>query len=317
MKLTTHFVLAVLLFAQLVILGYIVNQSNPESNQRPLIGDMDLTKLDSIIIESNQNIDGSEPAKVELQLNNEQIWQVQHEVEDSSVAVLANQVKIQQIIDKLGNQQLTYAVANSDEAKRRFNVDEQQYQRKISLIDADGNQQVLFTGTSPGYQQTHARLANEDNIHSIKVTNFDLADNNLAWINRTQLAIESTITKIQTDAYTVHLNSDRWELISDDETQVIQTELVEEMLSTLASLRIADLSTRSELFGAKVLQITSAHSNTDGNTDGNTELKLLKQGDDHFLQRDDGVVIEISQNQFDKLDVSPIFTQINSPDNTQ
>jgi hypothetical protein len=83
-----------------------------------------------------------------------------------------------------------WALTQTSEAVKRFEVSDSNYQRKVELYDP--NDQLLetfFTGTSPEFGKVHARVSKNNSVYAVDMANHQISTNVDDWIDKSQLAL--------------------------------------------------------------------------------------------------------------------------------
>jgi hypothetical protein len=83
-----------------------------------------------------------------------------------------------------------WALTQTSEAVKRFEVSDSNYQRKVELYDP--NDQLLetfFTGTSPEFGKVHARVSKNNSVYAVDIANHQISTNVDDWIDKSQLAL--------------------------------------------------------------------------------------------------------------------------------
>ncbi|XOV84746.1 MAG: DUF4340 domain-containing protein [bacterium] len=106
----------------------------------------------------------------------------------------ADQAKIDGMLDKLSNLGGQWPVATTAASADRFEVSEDNFQRRIVLDGVD--LPALYLGTSPGFQKVHGRRADSDAIYSIGLSNFELPVSVDGWLDKKLLALAEAPTSV-------------------------------------------------------------------------------------------------------------------------
>lgn len=115
-------------------------------------------------------------------------WQV--------AGVQADADKVASTLAKLADVAVTWPVASSSASAQRFEVDEDNFQRRLRLMSGENPLAELYLGTSPGYQQVHARRSDSDEIYSVGLSNYELGVNTDDWLDKALLAAVGTPNSI-------------------------------------------------------------------------------------------------------------------------
>lgn len=259
-------ILGVLFAAQIIVAGglYVTkNKSSDFDEAQPLvkIAGEALTNVSISSIGEN----GEETAIVLSKVGDE--WQL-----PSLQNLPANKKKIEEVLGKLNTITVSWPVASSSGSRARFEVDDEKYQRKIS-ISSDGNTQVLFLGTSPGYRSIHARQDGESDIYSVNLATHDFPTDALEWLDKGLLQTNN-LSLIKGADYEIVQQADVWNFSGPEhagEASLNPTK-AEDLASVFSNIRIKDLAQESELKNALQVVVKSGEmsytyqfSESDGN----------------------------------------------------
>ncbi len=111
----------------------------------------------------------------------------------------ANEEKIAGTLTKLAELEAPWPVATSPDALTRFEVSEENHQRRISIYAGEETVLELLLGTSPGYQRVHARKAEDGSIYSVALSNYDLPADVNGWMDKALFAMDEIASKIMVD----------------------------------------------------------------------------------------------------------------------
>ncbi len=117
-------------------------------------------------------------------------WQVE--------SLPADEDKVDGLLNKLVNLSAPWPVAATSSSVERFEVGEENFQRRLRLLANDETLAQLFLGTSPGYQRVHARKADSEEVFSVALSNFEVGASIDDWLNKGLLATgEPTKIEVQ------------------------------------------------------------------------------------------------------------------------
>ena len=109
----------------------------------------------------------------------------------------ADSVKIVDVLGKLLALESGWPVARTTAAHQRFEVGESNFQRRIDMSGSGGSVlATLFAGTSPGFGKVHARLLGEEDVFSVKLSNYEIASGVDDWLDKRLLAVDRDPVKI-------------------------------------------------------------------------------------------------------------------------
>ena len=111
--------------------------------------------------------------------------------------VPAQAQKMADILGKLSSINEPWPVASSQASAERFEVSEENFQRRIRLFRNADKILDLYLGTSPGYQRVHARRAGQNEVYSIPLSNYELGVDPDNWLDKSVLASSDVPSRIE------------------------------------------------------------------------------------------------------------------------
>jgi hypothetical protein len=108
----------------------------------------------------------------------------------------ASGTRIDTLLEELAGLDRPLPVATSADARRRFKVADEAFERRLTLR-GDGGEATLIVGDSPGFRRLFARVGGEDVVYDIRLGLFDLSADADDWIDRGRLQFDrGEITRI-------------------------------------------------------------------------------------------------------------------------
>ena len=151
-----------------------------------------LIELDRTQIMTIEINDGENTARL---VRNSENWADGASVNDEFPA---DSVKIVDVLGKILALESGWPVARTTAAHQRFEVGESNFQRRIDVSDSGGRVlATLFAGTSPGFGKVHARLLGEEDVFSVKLSNYEIASGVDDWLDKRLLAVDRDPVKIR------------------------------------------------------------------------------------------------------------------------
>lgn len=165
-------ILAGLLVLQLLIAaGLNLGDSGYEPAAKNIaLAEIDPDAIDNIRIDDGKN-------SVEL-VRLDDRWQV------SELEFPANGANVDKLLGILSSLDMGLPVATTEEAADRFRVTEDNFSRKIVLSQAGDTVVELYIGGAPALRKVHARLAGDNNTHSVEFNPFDALATTDDWIDK-------------------------------------------------------------------------------------------------------------------------------------
>ena len=109
----------------------------------------------------------------------------------------ADEDKIREALNKLLDAPASWPVATSGATAERFEVTEENFQRRLLFETEDGAARTLYLGTSPGYRRVHARLDGQNEIYSMDFANYEAPTEAEQWLDKTLLQAEGAVSSVQ------------------------------------------------------------------------------------------------------------------------
>ena len=178
------------------------------------------------------------------------VWELSVPSAEGAEFILpADQAKVTEVLGTLLDLRAPWPVGTTKEARDRFEVTEDAFQRKLTLADASGKAVVVFLGTSPGYRRVHARLAESDEVFSIDFSNYQLPSAAGDWLDGSLLGAVGEIAGIERlDGWVLTRDGEGW-LLNDVAADQGAASQLAERLDGLRVTGLAELSAAGEVIG--------------------------------------------------------------------
>ena len=116
----------------------------------------------------------------------------------------ADDGKVGEVLEKLAKVSAAWPVATSAATAERFEVTEDNFQRRLVIGSGEGETATLFLGSSPGYRRVHARAAGADEVYSIDFSNYEAPADASQWLDRQLLRPQGPVAAVsRADAWTL------------------------------------------------------------------------------------------------------------------
>jgi hypothetical protein len=173
-----------------------------------------------------------------------------------------------------------YAIANSDSAARRFEVSEEEFQRRVSLATEGGETLTAYIGSSPAFRKVHARADGSSAIHVLDLNSYDAPTAAESWLDRKLLAVNS-VDGIALAEQRFVLAEDSWVREGDDAADA-DAQALEDLVQALASLQVSGLAGEEDRAlaeaGATAVALTLSRQ-------GESVSLTLLENDDRYFAR--------------------------------
>ena len=108
----------------------------------------------------------------------------------------ADDGKVGEVLEKLAGAAAAWPVATSSATAERFEVTEENFQRRLRIGSESGETATLFLGSSPGYRRVHARSDGTDEVYSIDFSNYEAPADAGQWLDSTLLRPEGDVAGV-------------------------------------------------------------------------------------------------------------------------
>ena len=191
----------------------------------------------------------------------------------------ADQEQVGRFLDKLAGLKERLAIATTKQAQKRFQVSEDQFE--YHLVAAEGNKQMvdLYVGSSQGFRQVHARLADQENILSLPLNAADFVPSIENWIDQGMLQMsEENLKFVKLVDFSLEKIDETWHFTGDEGAVQPDKEEVQKLIDKVTGVTI---------------QSIIAEPDSDGNGSGEAELQ-------YTLGFNDGTEISYSYQKSDQ-----------------
>jgi len=274
-----------LLIAQLVVAAGIwayAQSRGSDFSVEPLIV-VDSSNIDRLVISDEQN-------SLTLQREDKQ-WVLPEENH-----LPANSIKVEDILAKIVGLKTSWPVATTSSSHQRFEVSDDNFQRKIQLYQGDKFAGELYLGSSPGFKKVHLRRAGEQAVYAQNLNTYDFPLKRADWMDKSLLAA-TNINKIAHNDFTVVKVDDYWQLVSDtEEAMTPNSASVEQLTSALSTLQIMDIAAEPPVIDKN----TAINIEVEG--DNRWQYQFFKDGQNYFAKRTDfEPIFKLSQFEYQRV----------------
>ena len=224
-----RWILAVLLLqCLLVALLWWNNQRSQQTIQIEALLPLDVAAISRILVEGSSQ-------QVSLQRSEGQHWMLP-ELYD----LPADQQRINAALKNVQEMKTYWPVATQGSGRERFEVAEENFQRRITLYAGEETVAAFYLGTSPGFRQSHVRLTDKDEIYVQEVNSFDWGEDARFWLDKTLLATAEAVS-IQGQDYLLRKEGGNWSL-SDSGDETVSEQRIGDLVAALENLRVLGVS---------------------------------------------------------------------------
>lgn len=189
-----------------------------------------------------------------------------------------------------------WPVAVSTAARQRFQVAEYLYQRKLVIAAANGDETVVYLGTSPGFRKVHARNEARDEVLSIPLNVHDVPAFPGAWLDPRLLQVRTPVG-IDGDSYSLRFENGGWVSGFGGTPNPAEVEALLDTLRTLHVEGVASVDMHRELMNAEAALELRVRGLA-----GTVTLELFAADDRYFvLSSEYPLFFRLSRYDFDRL----------------
>lgn len=265
----------------------------------------------AIVFWPGSNADDGESNNQLLNFNSEDITRIVVSDQESSLALSrvneawvlpeyhqlpADPGKITAALESLPALAQGWPVAQTPAAQQRFEVAEDNYQRKLQFASSTDTTSTVYLGTSPGFRKVHVRREGEDAIYAVEFNTFDLPVSESEWLDQTLLQLPDA-DAIQGLDYQLTRTGDEWRMAAG-ETPLQAT--VDSLVNGLQSLRVngsADIATAAILRDMEVPPTLTVVSG-----EASYEYRLFEIEETYYVKRADiDIYFNVSALDYDRL----------------
>lgn len=160
----------------------------------------------------------------------------------------AQNSKMNDLLEKLEQLQVKWPVASNQTSHARFEVDQENAQRRIAIHSGENLLGEILIGSSPGLKQLHIRKGGSDQVYAVELELTDIPPKTTDWLDRSLLAAKN-VDRIEGANFVLMKTGDNWQLsrkgpsvlINQDGPAAKNQQKIENLISSLKKLRVTGL----------------------------------------------------------------------------
>ena len=200
------------------------------------------------------------------------------------------------LLKTLPTRERGWPVASRASAAERFEVAEDNFQRRVEYMQEEDSVGVLYLGSSPGFRRIHTRIDDESPIYSVEFNTFDAPAESAEWIDKTLLQVKG-VRAIKGLDFRLTLKGGEW---TDAKGNVAAKEEAEELVNGLTGLRVT--AAADDDATAALEEMDTPPSLTVTSSGGEFQYRLFEIEEDRYVQRTDiPVYFSLSTTDYDRL----------------
>lgn len=208
----------------------------------------------------------------------------------------ADEGKIDALLKGLAAGNDGWPIAQSPEARRRFQVDTGNYQRRLELAAGGAPAGTFYLGTSPGFGKVHARNGEQESIYSIALNNFEILALADRWLDPRLLQVRVPL-RIDSDLYHLRFEDGAWLTGAGSAPDADELAILLTALKNLQVLGVADEDQARSLADWEADLIMEVESLA-----GTATFELIAHEERYFLKSSEyPLFFEIGEDDFTRL----------------
>ena len=144
--------------------------------------------------------------------------------------VPADSDKVDTFMELVEGMRTSWPVAETASAQERFEVSDDNYQRRISLFSEDEKLGTVIMGSSPSFRQVHLRKEGEDEIYSVRFDIYRAPSNKDSWLDLTLMQPKGEISAVASGAFKIEKAEGAWPVneVEEGDANASESELGED-----------------------------------------------------------------------------------------
>ncbi len=154
----------------------------------------------------------------------------------------ASQDNVGQLLAKLASLKKGWPVARTRSAARRFTVDDEEFERKLTLLSDGDTRATLYVGSSPGFRKVYVRPGGADEIFAVDFNSWEANAQADDWIDKDVLTLDATgVERLEMPGIILQRQDGRLQVMNLKGNEQTNVEESSALLGKLAGLRVQAL----------------------------------------------------------------------------
>ncbi|MEE8528686.1 MAG: DUF4340 domain-containing protein [Gammaproteobacteria bacterium] len=154
----------------------------------------------------------------------------------------ASQRDVERLLDKLAALEKGWPVAKTRGAARRFRVDKDQFERKLTLFSDDDTQATLYVGSSPGFRKVYVRPGDGDEVFAVDFNTWEADAKAEDWIDKDVLTLDDNdVERVEMPGIILQRADGQLQVVDLGEKEQTNGEETRALLDKLTGLSIQSL----------------------------------------------------------------------------
>ncbi len=154
----------------------------------------------------------------------------------------ASQRDVERLLDRLAALEKGWPVAKTRGAARRFRVDEDQFERKLTLLLDDDTQATLYVGSSSGFRKVYVRPGDRDEVFAVDFNSWEANAKADDWIDKDVLTLDdSDVARVEMPGIILQRADGKLQVVDLGEKEQTNWEESRALLDKLTGLSVQSL----------------------------------------------------------------------------
>ncbi len=154
----------------------------------------------------------------------------------------ASQRDVERLLDRLAALEKGWPVAKTRGAARRFRVDEDQFERKLTLLSDDDTQATLYVGSSSGFRKVYVRTGDRDEVFAVDFNSWEANAKADDWIDKDVLTLDdSDVARVEMPGIILQRADGKLQVVDLGEKEQTNWEESRALLDKLTGLSVQSL----------------------------------------------------------------------------
>lgn len=151
----------------------------------------------------------------------------------------AGQHNVQQLLDKLAVMKKGWPVATTSGASRRFKVDEDEFERKLTLSTNGNPLGQLYIGDSPGFRKVHVRNSGDAEVFAVDFNTWEASADSGDWIDKRILTFSAdNLLRAEMPDFVLQREDGELQLADLTDQEEVNRQAVQTLVNHLSGLQI-------------------------------------------------------------------------------
>ena len=154
----------------------------------------------------------------------------------------ADQHNVLQLLDKLAAMKKGWPVATTGGASRRFKVDEDEFERKLTLSTKENTLGQLFIGDSPGFRKVHVRSSGDAEVYAVDFNTWEASVDSGDWIDKRILTFSTEkLLQVEMPDFVLQREDGEMQLADLTDQEEVNRQAIQTLVNNLSGLQIDSL----------------------------------------------------------------------------